>query len=81
MNFVKRIIAYENGELSQEETIQLFQEMVDTGIVWKLQGHYGRTAEALIEAEQITPANAANKHVQVRKELLCEKVKKNLTSS
>jgi|3_EtaG_2_1085321.scaffolds.fasta_scaffold24207_1 precorrin isomerase len=81
MNFVKRIIAYENGELSQEETIQLFQEMVDTGIVWKLQGHYGRTAEALIEAEQITCADAANKHVQARKELLCEKVKKNLTSS
>ena len=48
------IIDYENGEISQEDFIRLFQHLVDTGLAWKLQGHYGRTAQALIEAGEIT---------------------------
>lgn len=43
------IIDYENGELSEEETIALFQELHDTGLAYELQGHYGRTAQAMIE--------------------------------
>lgn len=43
------IIDYENGELSEEETIALFQELHDTGLAYSLQGHYGRTAQAMIE--------------------------------
>ncbi len=43
------IIDYENGELDDEQTIELFQRLIDTGIVWQLQGSYGRTAAALIE--------------------------------
>ena len=45
-----KIIDYECGELSDEETIAMFQEMIDDGSVWSLQGHYGRTAAALIDA-------------------------------
>lgn len=54
MDTVSLIIAYEQGELSDEETIELFQELVNNGMAWRLQGHYGRTAKILIDAGYIT---------------------------
>lgn len=54
MDVLDRIIAYEEGELSDEETIELFQRLVDDGTAWTLQGHYGRMAAALIEAGFVT---------------------------
>jgi len=57
MDHVNFIIAYESGEITDEqELIDGFQAMIDSGIVWQLQGHYGRTAAALIEAGHCTPA-------------------------
>lgn len=50
MDQLDKIIAYEQGELDESETIQLFQELVDSGLAWSLQGHYGRTAQDLISA-------------------------------
>lgn len=47
---INEIIAYENGELSEGETVALFQALIDSGVAWKLQGSYGRMAEGLIEA-------------------------------
>lgn len=52
--FVHEVIRYENGEMSEAEIIEFFQSLVDTGMVWELQGHYGRTARALIEAGTIS---------------------------
>ncbi len=44
------IMDYEFGEIDDERMIAGFQNMIDTGLVWQLQGSYGRTAAALIEA-------------------------------
>ena len=51
MDQLDKIIAYEQGDLDEDEVIELFQALIDSGLVWKLQGSYGRTAAALIEAE------------------------------
>lgn len=44
-----RMMDYEDGTLSNTETLTLFQYLIDTGLAWKLQGHYKRMANALIE--------------------------------
>ena len=46
---VKKIIKYENGNMTLGEVVKFFQELIDTGVAWKLQGHYGRIANSLIE--------------------------------
>jgi len=50
MDLVDKIITYESGEMSDEKTIEFFQELIDTGQCWTLQGHYGRTARDFITA-------------------------------
>lgn len=52
-NYWDYIIKYEEGGITYEEFIELFQYLVDTGIAWKLQGHYGRTASYLILGGEI----------------------------
>jgi hypothetical protein len=44
------IMAYENGECSEEQIAAGFQDLIDSGLAWQLQGSYGRMAKALIEA-------------------------------
>ena len=53
-DYMGAIIAYENGELEQDEVIVLFQYLVDTGLAWTLQGSYGRAAAALIDAGEVS---------------------------
>ena len=44
-----QIMDYEAGEMSQEEVLDLFQTLINSGLCWSLQGSYGRTASHLIE--------------------------------
>ena len=38
---------------SEEKYVEAWQYLLDTGLVWSLQGWFGRTAVAMIEAGQI----------------------------
>ena len=49
-DMVDKIMAYEGGEMDEGDMIEFFQEMINDGSCWSLQGHYGRTATALIDA-------------------------------
>lgn len=46
---INQIIAWETNGLSARETIQFFSKLVKSGMAWKLQGMYGRQADALIK--------------------------------
>jgi hypothetical protein len=49
MTEIESILAFEEGELSEREAVELFQRLVDSGLAWSLQGSYGRIATALID--------------------------------
>jgi hypothetical protein len=44
---------------SEEQIIEAWQHLIDTGLCWKLQGWFGRNANRLIEAGVCQPAPAA----------------------
>ena len=44
--------------MSESEVVSFFQELVNTGLVWNLQGFYGRTAVHLIQEGLVTVPDA-----------------------
>jgi hypothetical protein len=54
MDQLNAMIAWEQGDLDEDGTIELFQSLVNSGLAWQLQGCYGRMAANLIEAGLVT---------------------------
>ena len=50
MDIVGKIMAFEQGELENEEVYALFQFLLDSGMIHSLQGSYQRMAEDLLLA-------------------------------
>lgn len=53
------IMDYEQGELELEEIADLFQKLVDSGMIHSLQGHYQRMAQRLAQDGWITLVRSA----------------------
>ena len=49
MEMIEDIERYENGEMNEEQEIEFFQSLLDTGIIFSLQGHYQRQMDRMIE--------------------------------
>jgi hypothetical protein len=49
MTDVNKIIAYESGEMSDWEVLDLFADLIKTGMILNLQGTYQRSARYLIK--------------------------------
>ena len=58
-NLISKIIEYEDGMLNDEQVVELFQDLVNNGMAWTLQGSYGRMAAYLIEEGLIQNAASA----------------------
>lgn len=54
-NDIDAMMAWEQGELSDEDTVTLFQRLIDSGLAWQLQGCYGRQAMRMLEAGVCMP--------------------------
>ena len=48
-DIIDKIIAYENGEMTDSEIAEFFQKLLDSGLIFKLQGSYQRMAYNLID--------------------------------
>lgn len=53
-DLVGRMMAFEAGELDNDESLKLFGELVKSGMAWQLQGAYGRVAGELISRGVLT---------------------------
>jgi len=48
-DLLEKLMRFEAGDMDEAETIDFFQDLVNTGMAWKLQGYYGRIAAHLID--------------------------------
>jgi hypothetical protein len=53
--FTAVMICEGEQEADEETVIAAWQHLIDTGVVWQLQGSFGRTARDMIEAGICTP--------------------------
>jgi hypothetical protein len=50
MKMLDMLMAYEDGTLESDLIPELFQNLVDSGLIFSLQGHYMRVVKDLVEA-------------------------------
>lgn len=48
-DLLEKLMRFEEGDMDEAETIDFFQDLVNTGMAWRLQGYYGRMAAHLID--------------------------------
>jgi len=60
VNLVSTISRYEAGELDDAEIDALFQRLLDTGVIWSLQGSYQLTAHNLLRLGRIHQTNTTS---------------------
>lgn len=53
LSTVDKMALYEKGQLPREQVANLFQELVNTGFVWRMDARYAKTARNLLEAKII----------------------------
>jgi hypothetical protein len=59
VGLVDQLIAYEDGQITEDQEVAFFEHLVETGTCWQLSGHYQRVAATLIEAGLIKPPELA----------------------
>jgi len=52
-SIVDKMIAYEMGDMNEEQAVEFFQELLDRRLIDSLQGSYQRTAATLLELGHI----------------------------
>jgi len=55
VRLVDQLIAYEEGQITEDQEIAFFEHLVETGTCWQLAGHYQRVGATLLEAGLIKP--------------------------
>lgn len=46
---IQEMMDFEDGNLTGDDLTSMFQKLINTGLAWRLQGFYGRTAKMLID--------------------------------
>lgn len=68
MNLPERLNAWIDGSLEEEEVVQLFQELVDSGVAGNQDGYVGSMIRGLVEAGLVTvPEDAQGSYEKEKK--------------
>ena len=52
----------DNNDYTQDEYLAAWQHLIDTGLAWRLQGWFGRTASRLIDDGYCSSPNRTSLH-------------------
>ena len=63
---VDAIMSFEDGSLGDEKTLELFSELIKTGMVNHLQGFYGRTAAEMMKQGYLDRSGKILKHAEAQ---------------